>query len=203
MSILENILTLSISGSIIAAIIVFLGKTIIQRSSDIIIENHKNKLDLLKIEHQVKFSKLSEERGQVIKELYNSLFELELKLSELTTIFQGPEWIKDESRVKNANEQLVKAKKLLEINRIFFPESLCNEIDTALNEARDVIYIMLQAKNAAELREYYVKVGENVREKEGERPLDLWLKAQEKVNTQILEQRLALANSFRSLIGVK
>ena len=63
MEIVEYILKLSISGLTLGGIVVYLGKTIINKSSDIILANHKNKIDLLKIEHQIKFSKFHEEQG--------------------------------------------------------------------------------------------------------------------------------------------
>jgi hypothetical protein len=78
MGLIEEILKFSIGGITITCIIVFLGKLILTKSSDIIIENHKsqleiskanhqNQLEIFKTEHQIKFSKLHAERGEIVK----------------------------------------------------------------------------------------------------------------------------------------
>ena len=91
MELIKYILTLSIGGTTIGLIVVYLGKFILNKSSELLIESHKNKLELTRIEHQIRFSSLHSERGDIIKLLYQDLYELEQKLVIMTSLFQGPE----------------------------------------------------------------------------------------------------------------
>ncbi len=204
MEITRYIVTVLAGSSTIGVIIVFLGKTIITKSSDIILANHKNKLDLLKIEHQIRFSKLNEERGNVIKEIFQSLYNLEEKLKTLTTTAQGPDWINDNVREESAIKQLNQTKDLLEVNRIFFSENQCNSIEKTLNECLDVIDRMCKAKQNYTFREQIrVSGGADTFTNDDENPLKIWQSAEKKVKKEIKEERLKLAKEFRDLIGVK
>ncbi|AXT62298.1 hypothetical protein D1816_18660 [Aquimarina sp. AD10] len=126
MEVITEILKFSVGGITIGAIVIFLGKVIINKSSDLILENHKNKLDILKTEHQIKFSQLHSERGQIIKRLYQNLFEIEKLLNHMTTLFQGVDWKYDREREMAAFEKIKETRDLLELNRIYFPEEFEN-----------------------------------------------------------------------------
>ena len=115
MELLEEILKFSIGGLTITGIIVYLGKLILTKSSDILIENHKNQLELskaehqnqleiLQAEHQIRFSKLHSERGEIIKLIYQDFYDLEQKLEKMTTLFQGSEWRTEKTRDDEAIE---------------------------------------------------------------------------------------------------
>jgi len=56
MEIFWDFIKLSIGGITIGTIVIFLGKFILDKSSEILLENRRNKLELLKTEHQIKFS---------------------------------------------------------------------------------------------------------------------------------------------------
>jgi hypothetical protein len=203
MELLEKLLTLSVGGITVGAVVVYLGKLILDKSSAVLIEDYKNKLEMLKIEHQIRFTKLYEERGEVIKTVYQSLYELEHKLEYLTSPFQGPEWKHDLNREKEAIDHLNKTSKQLEINRIFFNESLCNEIASTLNDCRDVIIRMKNAKeNSRDIGKGYYDNSSQKGEKR-KTPTQIWIEAQNKVKNEIKNQRLKLAQSFRDLIGVE
>jgi len=199
---LQYILTLSIGGFTIGAIVIFLGKVIINKSSEIIFENHKNKLDILKIEFQLKFSKLHEERAEIIKRIFQSLFELEIKLQELTSIFQGPEWVTDTTKDEAARTQLNLTREILEINRIFFSEELCTKIEDTLNQCSDVIFQMRKAKLNKMRQQEYAKMGEILPHKDEDSPLTIWQREEAKVKHDIKLLRMSLADNFREIMGV-
>tara|TARA_R110000868_G_scaffold189777_2_gene433347 strand:+ start:11339 stop:11935 length:597 start_codon:yes stop_codon:yes gene_type:complete len=198
MDILEKILTLSIGGTTIGFIIVYLGKFFLEKSSEVIIENHKNQLEILKTEHQIKFSKLHEERAEIIKIIYHDFFELENKLEYLTTLFQGPEWINEKSRDEDAIKKYRETFERIEKNRIYFSENLCLQFISALEEYYKIIELMLNAKNKAK----YESDGSGFRFPENEGSIDLWKNAENKVKKDIKNLRLELAEEFRKLIGV-
>ena len=209
MELLEEILKFSIGGLTITGIIVYLGKLILTKSSDVLIENHKNRLEIskaehqnqleiLKTEHQIKFSKLYEERGEIIKLMYQDLYELEQKLVIMTSLFQGPEWAKDKTRDEDAIKKYHEAYNRLEKNRIYFSDDLCNQISNALDDYKKIIEQMLHAKNKSK----YENDGTGFRFPEGQGSLELWIDAQKKAEKEIRDMRLNLATKFRELIGV-
>lgn len=198
MELLEEILKFSIGGLTITGIIVYLGKLILTKSSDFLIENHKNQLEISKAEHQVKFSKLHNERGEIIKLIYQDLYELEQKFEHMTTLFQGPEWKTDKKRDDDAIAKYHETYNRLENNRIYFKEDLCEQISLALEDYKKVIQQMLEAKHKAK----FESDGTGYRYPEGKGSLDLWMDAEKKVQNEIKELRLDLAKTFRELIGV-
>ena len=198
MELLEEILKFSIGGLTITGTIVYLGKLILTKSSDILIENHKNQLEISKTEHQVKFSKLHTERGEIIKLIYQDLYELEQKFEHMTTLFQGPEWSTNKERDDNAIAKYRETCNRLENNRIYFTEELCNQISSALEDYSNIIRQIVKAKHKAK----YETDGTGYRYPEGQRSLDLWMDAEKKVKNEIRQLRLDLAKTFRELIGV-
>jgi hypothetical protein len=196
MEIFWDFIKLSIGGITIGTIVIFLGKFILDKSSEILLENHRNKLELLKTEHQIKFSQLHNERGIIIKKLYQKLYQLEKSLAHLTSFFQGTEWENDITREKSATQNLEEAKELLELNRIYFPAEFCVQILSSLEHFDNVIDQMMEAKNKAKMEK------SKFRFPKGEGPQDLWREANLKVKNELKEARLSLAENFRSLIEV-
>jgi hypothetical protein len=209
MELLEEILKFSIGGLTITGIIVYLGKLILTKSSDILIENHKNQLELskaehqnqleiLKAEHQIRFSKLHSERGEIIKLIYQDFYDLEQKFEKMTTLFQGSEWRTEKTRDDEAIEKYRQACDRLERNRIYFTEDLCNQLSSGLEDYSKIIEQMLQAKNHAK----YESDGTGYRFPEGQGSLELWMDAEKKTKNEIRLLRIELAKVFRELIGV-
>ena len=209
MEIIEEIIKFSIGGLTITGIIVYLGKLILTKSSDMIIENyrnqlaiskaeHQNQLEILKTEHQIRFSKLHSERGEIIKEIYQNFYDLEQKLEIMTTSFQGPEWKTDKKRDDEAIEVYRQTYDRLERNRIYFTEELCNQLASALAEYRSIILQMQKAKTQAK----YDSGGTGHRFPQGQGSIDLWIDAEKKTKNEISDLRLELAKVFRGLIGV-
>jgi len=209
MELIEDILKFSIGGLTITGIVVYLGKLILNKSSDMIIESHKNKLEIskaeyqnqleiFKTEHQIKFSKLHTERGEIIKKIYEAFYELETKLEKMTTLFQGSEWRTNKTRDDDAIISYRKTHSLLENNRIFFSDDFCDQLSSALEDYKGIINQMIQAKNKAK----FESDGSGYRYPEGQGSLDLWKDAEQRTKNEIRNLRLELAISFRELIGV-
>ncbi|MFD2562616.1 hypothetical protein [Aquimarina rubra] len=198
MELFEEILKFSVGGLTVVGIVVFLGKLILTKSSDLLIENHKNRLAISKTEHQVKFTKLHTERGEIIKQIYQDFYELEKKLEHMTTLFQGPEWRTEKVRDQDAIDKYRETCETLEKNRIYFTEDLCNQLASSLESYSDIINQMLTAKNKAK----YESDGTGYRFPEGQGSLELWMDAEKKTKNEIRNLRLELAKVFRELIGV-
>lgn len=199
---MDDLLQILAGSATIGAVMVFLGRIIINKGFDAALKTFQNKLDLLKIEHQIKYSKLHEERASLLKDLYKELYELENKLAYLTSAFQGPEWTDDDTRRNEVVEQYRKCKDFLEINRIFFLEDFCTKLSDNLKECEEVINGMDKAKFKAKQQDNDAKYNRPYRFKAGETPLDIWFEQEKKVKTEIRGRRIELANCFREIIGV-
>jgi hypothetical protein len=173
-----------------------------KNSLNIEAERFKYELNTLSIEHQIRYSKLYEERGQVIKRIYNLLVDLETSLAELTTLFQGPEWIEDTQRENKTRLSIHELKRYLEYNRIFFNEGLCLKIESILSDSHNISIEMALAKISELRNQKYNKQGIEISVDELSKPSNTWHVLDEKVQKEINAARLELAQEFRSLIGV-
>ena len=165
-------------------------------------EKFKQELNKTTIEHQIKYTKLYEERGQIIKLTYNLLFELENSLLNLTSMFQGPDWTKDTERDKKATETVTSLRTHLEQNRIFFSADLCNNIETILSDSHKVIVDIYKAKSDQQYNDKN-KVGNYLTTAELLQPTQTWRELDKKVQNELRGARLNLAQEFRKLIGVE
>jgi hypothetical protein len=162
----------------------------------------KLELDKIKFEYETKYSKLHEERGQIIKKLYKGLIDLETSLKSLTSLAQGSEWISDNSREENAKEKLKFINDEIEYNRIYLPEGLCREIEKIAEEYNNIISEMRRAKNQE-------KTSRRLQESQDERPFfpetstQKWIKAEEAVNNELKKTKFYLVEQFRKIIGVE
>lgn len=199
---MNEILNIAISSITVGGVIIFLGKKIIDKGFDAAVKTFENKLDMLKMEHQIKYSKLHEERATILKDLYKELYEIEKALANMTTFSQGPEWIQDDERRNNAVQQFRKCQNLLENNRIFFSQDFCSMLEDNLKDCTEVINNMERAKRGGKMQELNSKFDLPYPE-EGKTPLDLWLEQEKRVKTDIRNRRIEMADSFRKMIGVE
>lgn len=220
----NQVIKFFLSASIITGGLVYLSKLVIDKFVESRIEKYKNflhkdfesfkhslsseaekfryDLNTTSVEHQIKYTKLYEERGQVIKRTYSLLLDLENSLSSLTTIGQGPEWTDESERDRKAKDSNLALKDNLEQNRIFFSEDLCNKIDSIIKDSHEITDEMFLAKKNERRTENHIKRGITLTEKQLIGPLDKWHELDEKVQKEIKSARLNLAQEFRVLIGV-
>lgn len=109
-------------------------------------EKFKQKLNKATIEHQIRYAKLYEERGRIIKQTYNLLYKLETSLANLTSMFQGRKWTKDTESDKLTTKVIAELRTQLEQNRIFFSADLCDKIEAILAEAHQISVEVYGAK---------------------------------------------------------
>lgn len=162
-------------------------------------EKFKHELNTAATEHQIRYAKLYEERGQVIKEVYSLLLDLESSLKKLTTMFQGSEWPTDSDRDKIVNENIRKLRSCLEQNRIFFSELLCSKIENILSDAHKITVDMYIARSTEKINQ---KRGYILEEQALLSPLEMWHELDRKVQEEIKAATLDLAQEFRTLLGV-
>lgn len=99
-------------------------------------EHLKHELSMASIEHQVRFSKLHEQRAEVITKMYQNMIEAYIAVES----FVSPiEWSGTEpkgTKYVKAMNKLSDFYQHFETNRIFIPEDLCNKMVTFVDGMR-------------------------------------------------------------------
>lgn len=181
--------------------IIYVAKLVIDKLLEAALQKYNNNLEIIKIEHQIKFSKIYEEKAEKVKELYQSLYELEKSLYILTTCFQGPEWSGPERTLQSIEKRNI-CLELLEKNRIYFTDSFSDILNGTFLECNDVIAKMQDAKFREQIQREASKSGVPANFKDGKRALDIWTEQEEKVLNDIRNRRVALVAEFRNILGV-
>lgn len=195
-----------------SGIIIWLGKFIITKAVDVGIEKYKaelvkdiekHKADLSRIttEHQVKFSKLHEQRAEKIKNLYDKVREMEKALRYSTTIFQGSEFSNDTDRDNAAFNQIASLIDLVDTERIYFDDSTIYRLDSLIKKSKEILRAMVKVrlyhKQYDHLLERRREVPENVLNE-----MDKWNEVDERIDTELKELKIDLANEFKTLLGI-
>jgi hypothetical protein len=99
-------------------------RTQLKTSADIEIERLKGVLQMTALEHEVRFSKLHEQRAIVIDKLYKLMVEAPGPAWSL--IIQDPS---DQNHLAAAREKAFELYKFIQLNRLYFPDSICLLLD--------------------------------------------------------------------------
>jgi len=121
-------------GSIILIAIAFLARSIVKQVLDKDLENYKTKLsaeaEKARFEHQVRFSKLHEKRGEVIADLYKKLIEA----NRAAASFASPaEWAGEPSKKEKALEagkKIIKFYQYFDERKIYLGKELSKKIES-------------------------------------------------------------------------
>ncbi len=208
----------------ITIICIFLGKIIINKLADSVVERYKNELqkdteqfryslnlkteefknelNLTAIEHQVRYSKLYEERGEIIKKMYNLLLDLGESMLMLTTEHQGKDWGKDPEREGNVDNAINDLRQHLEQNRLFFSIELCNKIESILNSSKKIKIDFFTIRLNDDLNREKSNQGIDISANTLLAPYQEWRKLYKKVENEIRAAIYDVAQEFRILIGV-
>jgi len=167
-------------------------KTRLKANGDIEIEKLKNSLGMVAIEHEVRFSKMHEKRGEVIEALYKKLTHVFWHGQRFVlTSENNPSDYQKEEFAKMRNE-LTETFTFIEEHRIYLPESVCALVDKHLGQVRRTVF-------AAGV---YGRI-ENPNERTYQQSNDAFEKAYANFETDIPAARKTLETAFRQMIGVE
>ena len=167
-------------------------RTQLRADADKEIERLKNSLQMVAVEHQVRFSKLHEKRADVIADLYKRLVDalwqgqMFVRSSEANpSPAQLGEYLKTEREVSDLF-------RFIEQHRIYLPDSVCTLLD----------------KFVAQVRQHVVAAGvfgsvKNWNEQTLQQSHDAFTKAYEEFENDIPAARKALEIEFRKMLGVE
>jgi hypothetical protein len=196
----------------ITSAVIWLGKLIITKSFDARteeykaeltkdIEEFKNELSKVSMEHQVRFSKLHEQRAEIVKYFFGEIVELEGLLIHATSINQGPEFMLDIQRDDTAMDKIRGLINYFDLNRIFFSKSTVVKVDAIFKESWEIIAQMRAVRRSASEANRYTKQNTPLPQSYVSAS-DLWDKAFERSHYQYKALKEELANEFRMLLGI-
>jgi hypothetical protein len=91
------------------------------------LEEYRNKLEILKLEYQVQFSRLHEKRSEVIETIYQKLVRLNFAILDLTIghmVVEDAE-SEEQNRLKEANDSYFEFLKFYSEKKIYFQPEIC------------------------------------------------------------------------------
>jgi hypothetical protein len=165
-------------------------ETRLKADADLEIERLKNSLQIVAVEHQVRFSKLHEKRAEVIAELYRRLVDTFWDSRQF--IFQGytgqPEQQEQYAAVERKTREFFL---FIETNRIYLPDRICTLLDKFVNAVREPVigvgtYGKIDFPNQQTLEERH----------------KVLIAAFNAFREDIPEARRALEMEFRAILGV-
>jgi hypothetical protein len=104
------------------------------------LQEHRGKLELANHEFNIRFSRLHQERADVIKEIYKLLIKLQSAMFTFTRtmhpVFEDGDK-EAKQRLDNVNDSIADFTNFYTLNKIFLPKSLCSKIDNVVKEYYD------------------------------------------------------------------
>lgn len=190
---------------------IWVGKLIITKSFDIRIESYKaglqkeiegykSNLSKISLEHQIKFSRLHEDRAEKIKVLYHKVIELERALIFATTVSQGPDFMNDHERDNNCFEKIRSLIQQLDLDRIYFSNSTILKFDIIIKESWEIAFQMQKVRRYAASFEEFAKTGRKAPEIYYSET-DLWTTATNRTENEFKVLKEDLANEFRGRVN--
>ena len=189
---LENIIKFIGSSAVLLGFIAWLIRKLTEQILSRDIENYKNNLKILAIEHQIIYKSLHERRAIVISDIYSLMVEA-IHAVEKYVSPSGDYKDKIESYSKTM-KQILEFFKYFDKNRIFLSEDICAIIEEAKNELKKpTIDLYSNAQITKHDKNNY-----------NEDFYRCWFEAWEKAkNKEIPIVRSKLEEEFRILLGVE
>lgn len=222
MNILELLGIFTIGSTCITTLLVFLGKKIIdyffmkslQKYKSNLelqfqsyklelnkqIESYKTNLQKATFEHQIKYSKLHEERALVIKELFSKLVKVEKSMGSFVALFEPVGERPKEEKGKDAAKDFNDFLDYVRTNEIYFSDDICELMYKIIDEIRDAWLKFITYPSYKKI-DYFLpepKLAEIEKKK-----LDFWIEAWKKINQDIPTLKKQLKQELQKMLGVE
>jgi hypothetical protein len=202
----QQVLTTIGSTSVIVSVFAFLTKSVINHwltrdaekfkarlkaDADMEIEKLKNSLQMVAVEHQVRFSKLHEKRAEIIADLYGRLVDAERIGDHFVKVAA---WDDEKGResYEETNRNLLDLYYFVEKNGIYLPESVCELLTN----------FVLAIRSSAIGMHFYARVESTTPNQAFvEQRATVLKQAFESFQDKIPAARKALQSEFRTMLG--
>jgi hypothetical protein len=166
-------------------------KARLKADADMEIEKLKNSLQMVALEHQVRFSRLHEKRAEVIADLYARLVDAEREGDHFVKVAS---WDDEKGResFRTTNQNLLDLYYFVEKNGIYLPDSVCDLLTN----------FVLTIRSKAIGMHYYARVESGMPNQTFiEERVKVIKEAYESFQYQIPAARKALQSEFRTILG--
>jgi 7-cyano-7-deazaguanine synthase in queuosine biosynthesis len=163
----------------------------LQRESQQELMRLQSSLQLVELEHQIRFSKLHERRAEIIAELYTRAVGLYRAASAFVKLYQSLDEAKNKENIKSLWNAADKFRNYFDEHRIYFNENTCTTIDSfneALSKACSNLIVFIQDAPALNLTTAQI--------------WDEWNKTMTLMEGDVPKIRKSLEESFREILGV-
>lgn len=147
---------------------------------EIEVERLRNELRMAAFEHETRFSRLHDERAHVVADLYKRLVRVQFMVGSVQQDFADASYRQDlEGQVRGFNVYLNE-------NRIYLPESLCDQL-AQFGVSIGLLYLSVMQLHENQSREVQDRARESA----------------DKILERIPTLRSAIEKAFRDMIGVR
>lgn len=200
--------TLAITGNAIAlAVLGFLAKSLVNgllrkdlekfksslvAETESTVEKLRYQLGLLAMEHQVKFSKLHEDRAEVIAELYSRLVEAHWAGEGFVSPMEYVGEPSKEEKFKKALNASASFYQYFEKKKIYLPKALCDQLDSFVKTIRE---------QSVNFGVYLMHPPEHLPPNVEKEKTEAWHKAWKTFEEKVPKAREALEDELRAILG--
>jgi len=195
------------AATFITGIIVYVARLAINKGFDVALKNHQNRLDIMKKEHEIKFTSLHNERAVVIKDLYQKLLGIEKSLKILA--YPGrkdkPSYIILRQTPPNSGE-IKRVIAFVQENGLFFDNQVYESILDTLNKSVNYLHNIKELKKKMNGIDKTLDELEDTDESVYNFLISEWAQLSAdivKLVSLYKEDRKEIADQFRELLGVK
>ena len=148
---------------------------------------------------QIKYTKLHEERGEIIKELYSKLLDYKLSIESYLMILSigGDERNRKEAQF-GWRDKGISFEKFYNLNRIFFSSNFCNLSDNLREEMKSI-----NQQISGYLDQYNIFHLIQSNSKESTEYIRMIMNAQKDISLKVEPLLKELEEEFRELLGVE
>jgi len=176
--------------AILVSGLAWLARSLTKQVLDRDLERFKADLEKDAVSYKIRYERLHTEKFEVIKEVYNRIVKFDESLRSLIHPFQWSGEPTTEEKEKTVRAHHGELTNYYQENRIFFEEQLAKEIDSLLNESRDIWYKFQESQMARQDGEH----------KEAHKQ---WIEAWKQFRKKVPSPKQKLENRFRESLGIE
>jgi hypothetical protein len=191
--VVTNIGTTAVSATVVVGAVAWVIKTAVSHRLSRQAEEFKNSLQMMALEHQVRFSKLHEKRAEVIAGVYERLVDVEKEGGRFVLVEgfdNGTE--RQQEAWDKIRAAMLDVSLFIEKHRIYLPERICALLKTFLD---------IMSKNLTGVG-VYSSIKSPIAKTQADKQ-EVLAKAYEAFQSDIPAAKRALEDEFRKMLGVE
>ena len=152
--ILKTLGIISIGSFSIVALLGYLTKTMFNKYIQGKTDAYKHTLEIIAMEHEIRFSELHKERAQLIKDIYSKILDFRISVSNFIKYVEAESTPDATRALKFLGEKTVALAMTFDPNKIFFSNKLCIQIENLFVEIKSLninLTSLLKDNSIAEL----------------------------------------------------